>query len=55
MKIQRCVAVLIAVVFSLPASALQPDDYTLEVTIIDKLQKKESRRVVRQEIDFSIE
>lgn len=34
---------------------LHPDDYTLELTIIDKLQKKESRRVVRQEIDFSVE
>jgi hypothetical protein len=34
---------------------LPPDDYTLEVTIIDKLQKKENRRIVRQEIDFSVE
>ncbi|MEW6210446.1 MAG: VWA domain-containing protein [Acidobacteriota bacterium] len=34
---------------------LPSDDYTLEVTIIDKLQRKESRRVVRQEIDFSVE
>jgi hypothetical protein len=30
-------------------------DYTLEVTARDKLAKKESRAVVRQEIDFSIE
>ncbi len=34
---------------------LPSDDYTLEVTIIDKLQRKESRRVIRQEIDFSVE
>jgi hypothetical protein len=34
---------------------LAPDDYTLEVTAVDKLRKKESRRVARQEIDFSVE
>jgi hypothetical protein len=34
---------------------LAPDDYTLEVTVVDKLRKKESRRLARQEIDFSIE
>jgi VWFA-related protein len=34
---------------------LAPDDYTLEITVVDKLRKKESRRVARQEIDFSVE
>jgi VWFA-related protein len=34
---------------------LPSDDYTLEVTVTDKLQRKESRRVVRQEIDFTVE
>jgi VWFA-related protein len=34
---------------------LPPDDYTLEVTIFDRLRKRESRGVVRQEIDFSVE
>jgi len=33
---------------------LAPDDYTLEVTVIDKLRKKGSA-VARQEIDFSVE
>lgn len=34
---------------------LQPDDYTLEVTVRDKLRGKESRSVIRQEMDFSLE
>lgn len=34
---------------------LQPDDYTLEVTVRDKLRGKESRSVIRQEMDFSVE
>jgi VWFA-related protein len=35
--------------------ALPRGEYTLEVTVKDKLVKKESRGFVRQEIDFSIE
>jgi len=34
---------------------LQPDDYTLEVIVRDKLRGKESRGVVRQEMDFTVE
>src|SRR5262249_1071351 len=34
---------------------LEPGDYTLEVTVVDKARKKESRAVARQELDFSIE
>ncbi len=34
---------------------LPADDYTLEVTVIDRLRKKESRAVARQEIDFTVE
>jgi hypothetical protein len=34
---------------------LQPNDYTLEVTIRDKLRAKEKQGVVRQEMDFSVE
>lgn len=33
----------------------QPDEYTLEVTVRDKLRRKESRSVIRQEMDFSVE
>jgi VWFA-related protein len=33
---------------------LPPDDYTLEVTVTDKLKKKDGN-MVRQEIDFSVE
>jgi VWFA-related protein len=40
---------------SLTLGQLSPGDYTLEVTVTDKLRKKESRAVVKQEIDFSIE
>lgn len=36
-------------------SKLQPDDYTLEVTVQDKLRGKERRSVIRQEMDFSVE
>jgi hypothetical protein len=36
-------------------ATLPPDDYILEVTITDKLRKKEDGAVARQEIDFSIE
>ncbi|MEK6285050.1 MAG: hypothetical protein AABO57_04850 [Acidobacteriota bacterium] len=34
---------------------LPPDDYTLEVTVRDKLRGKDSRSVIRQEMDFSVE
>ena len=34
---------------------LQPDDYTLEVTVRDKLRGKDSRSIIRQEMDFSVE
>ncbi|HSB10823.1 MAG TPA: VWA domain-containing protein [Blastocatellia bacterium] len=34
---------------------LSPDDYTLEVIIRDKLRGNESRGIVRQEMDFSVE
>src|SRR5215471_16213525 len=40
---------------TLTLGQLVPGDYTLEVTVTDKLRKKESRAVVRQEIDFSVE
>jgi hypothetical protein len=40
---------------TLTLGPLAPDDYTLEITVVDKLRKKESRRVARQEIDFSVE
>jgi VWFA-related protein len=40
---------------ALTLGQLAPGDYTLEVTVTDKLRKKESRAVVRQEIDFSVE
>jgi hypothetical protein len=38
----------------LQLAKLQRDDYTLEVTITDKLRKKDAN-TIRQEIDFSIE
>lgn len=34
---------------------LDPGDYTLEIRVVDKSRKKESRAVARQELDFSIE
>ncbi len=34
---------------------LQPDDYTLEVTVRDKLRAKENRSLIRQEMDFSVD
>jgi VWFA-related protein len=34
---------------------LQPDDYTLEGTVRDKLRGKDSRSIIRQEMDFSVE
>src|SRR5262249_3215017 len=40
---------------TLTLGQLAAGDYTLEVTVTDKLRKKESRAVVKQEIDFSIE
>jgi hypothetical protein len=40
---------------TLTLGQLAPGDYTLEVTVRDKLRKKESRAVVKQEIDFSVE
>ncbi|HKV40958.1 MAG TPA: VWA domain-containing protein [Blastocatellia bacterium] len=36
-------------------SELTPDDYTLEITVTDKLAKKENRGVARQQIDFTVE
>lgn len=33
--------------------SLEPDEYTLEITVIDKLRKKDA--LVRQEIDFTVE
>lgn len=39
----------------LQLAGLVPDDYTLEVIVTDKLRKKDSNGVVRQEIDFSVE
>jgi hypothetical protein len=33
--------------------SLAPDEYTLEITVIDKLRKKDA--LVRQEIDFTVE
>ena len=35
--------------------ALAPGDYTLELTVIDKLRKKDSHSIARQEIDFSVQ
>ncbi|MBI3649773.1 MAG: VWA domain-containing protein [Acidobacteria bacterium] len=40
---------------SLLLKNLPSGDYTLEVIVKDKLEKKSSRAIVRQEIDFSIE
>jgi len=40
---------------ALTLGQLAAGDYTLEVTVTDKLRKKESRAVVKQEIDFSVE
>jgi hypothetical protein len=34
---------------------LAPNEYTLEVTVRDKLRKKDKSSVVRQEIDFTVE
>jgi hypothetical protein len=34
---------------------LSPDEYTLEISVRDKLEKKESRATVRQELDFRVE
>jgi len=34
---------------------LPPDEYTLEVSVRDKLVKKDSRAIVRQEIQFWVE
>jgi len=36
-------------------ATLQPDDYTLEVTVRDKLRGKDSKAIIRQEMDFTIE
>ncbi|HKP84903.1 MAG TPA: VWA domain-containing protein [Blastocatellia bacterium] len=40
---------------ALELSGLTPDDYTLEVTVTDKLRKKGTGSVLRQEIDFIVE
>ena len=37
------------------AGQLAPDDYTLEVTVIDKLAKKGTRRTARQDVDFTVQ
>jgi len=37
------------------AGRLAPDDYTLEVTVIDKLAKKGARRTARQDADFTVQ
>ena len=34
---------------------LSADEYTLEISVRDKQEKKESRSTVRQEIDFRVE
>jgi hypothetical protein len=34
---------------------LSPDEYTLEISVRDKLEKKESRATVRKELDFRVE
>jgi len=39
----------------LTLGTLPPDEYTLEVSVRDKLVKKDSRAIVRQEIDFWVE
>ncbi len=40
---------------ALKLNNLAPGDYTLEVSVKDKLEKKTSRSTARQEIDFSVE
>jgi hypothetical protein len=39
----------------LTAGQLAPDDYTLSVTVIDKLAKKGARRIARQDVDFTVQ
>lgn len=39
----------------LQLGSLTPGDYTLEIVVTDKLEKHESRRTARQEIDFIVE
>ena len=39
----------------LTMGTLAPDEYTLEVSVRDKLVKKDSRAIARQEIDFWVE
>jgi len=39
----------------LQLGSLAPNEYTLEVTVRDKLRKKDKSSVVRQEIDFTVE
>jgi VWFA-related protein len=34
---------------------LPPDEYTLEVTVVDRLSKKDKQVIARQEIDFGVE
>ena len=34
---------------------LDPGDYTLEILVTDRLEKRENRRTARQEIDFTVE
>ena len=34
---------------------LVPDEYTLEISARDKLEKNESRAIARQELDFRVE
>lgn len=35
--------------------SLAPDDYTIEVTVVDRLRKKKEDNVIRREMDFSVE
>jgi VWFA-related protein len=35
--------------------SLEPDDYTIEVTVVDRLRKKKEDNVIRREMDFSVE
>jgi VWFA-related protein len=40
---------------ALQLNGMPPGEYTLEVTVVDKLRKNDKRRTARQEIDFTIE
>ena len=40
---------------ALQLGTLAPDEYTFEVTVTDRLRKKEKGSVVRQALDFTVE